>query len=347
MIAGSSSCLYCLKVLSREEEKKEVSLRKSSLASAAEEGCWCWKMLQGKALHRKETFSLQQLLKPETKQLSPTHLYSECSQKCPKTITQILQPGRQEYLAKMENLNQAWYKHLCGVQLQLNLCRPVSQNYICNESFKYPEWRGKMILWSSLFKFVYILMFDIFDCIIKAGQLEYNLPSGESRSRGVRPRRLPRSCSSQRRLHRNSLVWFRTGSLKLENWCNERIATFLHKHWDLVKSNLFARRWCNLVICRENNCLFSKPQQTFVWDNGHHAIFWGNGGEGNRSCQDHVILTFILVTCSNRENGVLDVFVLVNLGLVQVLVKVRRVVVLVRDSNPDELWYWGKNELFW
>ena len=128
MIAGSSSCLYCLKVLSREEEKKEVSLRKSSLASAAEEGCCCWKMLQGKALHQKETFSLQQLLKPETKQLSPTHLYSECSQKCPKTITQILQPGHQEYIAKMENLNQAWYKHLCGVQLQLNLCRPVSQN---------------------------------------------------------------------------------------------------------------------------------------------------------------------------------------------------------------------------
>ena len=216
--------------------------------------------------------------------------------------------------------------------------------YICNESFKYPEWRGKMILWSSLLKFVFMLMFDIFDCIIKAGQLEYNLPSGESRSRGVRPRRLPRSCSSQRRLHRNSLVWFRTGSLKLENWCNERIATFLHKHWDFVKSNLFARRWCNLVICRENNCLFSKPEQTFVWDNGYNAIFWGNGGEGNRSCQDHVILTFILVTCSNRENGVLDVFVLVNLGLVQILVKVRRVVVLVRDSNPDELWYWGKND---
>ena len=61
-----------------------------------------------KALHQKETFSLQQLLKPETKQLSPTHLYSECSQKCPKTITQILQRGRQEYLAKIENLNQAW-----------------------------------------------------------------------------------------------------------------------------------------------------------------------------------------------------------------------------------------------
>ena len=37
MIAGSSSCLNCLKVLSREEEKKEVSLRKSSLASAAGE----------------------------------------------------------------------------------------------------------------------------------------------------------------------------------------------------------------------------------------------------------------------------------------------------------------------
>ena len=137
MIAGSSSCLHCLKVLSREEEKKEVSLRKSSLASAAAERRWK-KKLQGRASHQKETFSLQQLLKPETKQLSPTHLYSESSQKCPKTITQILQRGRQEYLAKIENLNQAWYKHLCGVQLQLNLCRPVSQKYICNQSFKYP-----------------------------------------------------------------------------------------------------------------------------------------------------------------------------------------------------------------
>ena len=50
-----------------------------------------------------------------------------------------------------------------------------------------------------------------------------------------------------------------------------------------------------------------------------------------------VILTFILVACSNRENGVLDVLVLIDLGLVQVLVKVWRVVILVRDSNPDEL----------
>ena len=114
MIAGSSSCLYCLKVLSaaEEEKKKEVSLRESSLASAAEGRRPLLEEVARKAWHQKETFSLQQLLKPETKQLSPTHLYSECSQKCPKTITQILQRGRQEYLAKIENLNQAWYKHL-------------------------------------------------------------------------------------------------------------------------------------------------------------------------------------------------------------------------------------------
>ena len=82
----------------------------------------------------KGDFSLQQLLKAETKQLSPTHLYSESSQKCPKTITQILQRGRQEYLTRIENLIQAWCKHLCGVQSQLNLCRPILQKCICNES---------------------------------------------------------------------------------------------------------------------------------------------------------------------------------------------------------------------
>ena len=135
--AANDCSLYCLKMLSGEEEKKEVSLRKSSLASAAAERRWK-KKLQGRASHQKETFSLQQLLKPETKQLSPTHLYSECSQKCPKTITQILQRGRQEYLAQIENLNQTWCKHLCGVQLLLNLW-PSLQKYICNESFKYPK----------------------------------------------------------------------------------------------------------------------------------------------------------------------------------------------------------------
>ena len=58
---------------------------------------------------------------------------------------------------------------------------------------------------------------------------------------------------------------------------------------------------------------------------------------GKYRCQDHVILTFIFVICSNCENCVLDVFILVNLSLVKVLVKVGGVVVLVRDSNPDEL----------
>ena len=36
---------------------------------------------------------------------------------------------------------------------------------------------------------------------------------------------------------------------------------------------------------------------------------------------------------------------LVHLGLVQVLVEVRRVVVLVRNPNPDELGYWGRKDL--
>ena len=35
----------------------------------------------------------------------------------------------------------------------------------------------------------------------------------------------------------------------------------------------------------------------------------------------------------------------VHLGLVQVLVEVRRVVVLVRNPDPDELGYWGRKDL--
>ena len=178
-----------------------------------------------------------------------------------------------------------------------------------------------------------------------AVQVESNLPCGESRSQGVRPRRLPRSCSSRQTLRRNFPVWFRTGFLKLENWCNERNATFLNKHWDFVKSKLFVRTKCNLVICRENYRIFSlfKAQANFCLGQWIKWNFLRNWREGKDKCQDHVILTFIFVVCSNSKNGVLDVFVLVDLGLVQVLVKVRRVVVLVRDSDTDELWHWGKN----
>ena len=53
-------------------------------------------------------------------------------------------------------------------------------------------------------------------------------------------------------------------------------------------------------------------------------------------------LTFILVIGGDREDGVLDVLVFVHLGLVQVLVEVGRVVVLVRNPDPDELGYWGR-----
>ena len=48
------------------------------------------------------------------------------------------------------------------------------------------------------------------------------------------------------------------------------------------------------------------------------------------------IFTFILVVGRHREYGVLDVLVLVHLGLVQVLVEVRRVVVLVSNADTDE-----------
>ena len=66
--------------------------------------------LQGERI-KKIIFSPTTLEGPETKQLSPTHLYSECFQKCLQTITQILQHSRQEYFVEMKNLGQ----HLCGV----------------------------------------------------------------------------------------------------------------------------------------------------------------------------------------------------------------------------------------
>ena len=76
----------------------ESSLSKGRTESLFEEIMFgCRRKLQG-GKHQRETFSLQHLLEPETKQLSATHLYSESSQKCHKT--QILQRGRQEYFLK-------------------------------------------------------------------------------------------------------------------------------------------------------------------------------------------------------------------------------------------------------
>ena len=49
------------------------------------------------------------------------------------------------------------------------------------------------------------------------------------------------------------------------------------------------------------------------------------------------ILTFVLVTGGHSQNGVLDVLVLVHLGFVEALVKVRRVVILVSNPDTDEL----------
>ena len=49
------------------------------------------------------------------------------------------------------------------------------------------------------------------------------------------------------------------------------------------------------------------------------------------------LLTFVLVTGGHSQNGVLDVLVLVHLGFVETLVKVRRVVILVSNPDTDEL----------
>lgn len=43
------------------------------------------------------------------------------------------------------------------------------------------------------------------------------------------------------------------------------------------------------------------------------------------------------------KNGVLNVFIFVDLRLVEGLVEVRRALILVRDSGPDELGHWKEN----
>ena len=49
-----------------------------------------------------------------------------------------------------------------------------------------------------------------------------------------------------------------------------------------------------------------------------------------------MILTLILVIGCDGENSMLDVFILINLSLVEQLVKVGRVVVLVGNPYPDK-----------
>lgn len=48
-------------------------------------------------------------------------------------------------------------------------------------------------------------------------------------------------------------------------------------------------------------------------------------------------LTFILVAGGHSENRVLDILILIHFGLIQILVKVWRVVVLIRDADSNEL----------
>lgn len=58
-------------------------------------------------------------------------------------------------------------------------------------------------------------------------------------------------------------------------------------------------------------------------------------------------LTFIVILGGDSEYGVLDVFVFINLRLVQSLVKVGWIVILVSDSNSDEFGNCGREEEVW
>ena len=63
----------------------------------------------------------------------------------------------------------------------------------------------------------------------------------------------------------------------------------------------------------------------------------------NKSVNDYFKsfkITFILIVGGDGEDGVLDVLVLVDLGLVQVLVEVGRVVVFVRNTDSDIFGHW-------
>jgi hypothetical protein len=62
------------------------------------------------------------------------------------------------------------------------------------------------------------------------------------------------------------------------------------------------------------------------------------------SARQAVTLTFVVVLGGDGEDGVLDVFILVNFRLVQRLVEERWVVILVGDANADELGYCNKQQ---
>ena len=49
------------------------------------------------------------------------------------------------------------------------------------------------------------------------------------------------------------------------------------------------------------------------------------------------LLTLVQILGSDGEDGVLDVLILIHLSLVQGLVEERRVVILVRNADTDEL----------
>lgn len=58
-------------------------------------------------------------------------------------------------------------------------------------------------------------------------------------------------------------------------------------------------------------------------------------------CNSYV-LTFIVIFGGDGEYGVLDVFIFVDLRLVQLFVEIRWVVILVSDPDADEFSHWKK-----
>jgi hypothetical protein len=55
-------------------------------------------------------------------------------------------------------------------------------------------------------------------------------------------------------------------------------------------------------------------------------------------------LTFVFIVGCDGEDGVLDVLIFIDLSLVEMFVKVWRVVVLVRNRNSNEFSYWKKKQ---
>lgn len=55
--------------------------------------------------------------------------------------------------------------------------------------------------------------------------------------------------------------------------------------------------------------------------------------------------TLIVIGCSDCQNSVMEVLVLVNVRLVQRLFEVGRMDVLVSDSGPDKFRNWNQNQI--